>query len=99
MVFKNFFCNLVDGGPIVFKWTDFDFSINTLTIVINMKQKAFYVLEITLYWQVIHSEAFDVLLNSPIDTMGIWILEILPSGCGDINIKYYAKYGILLPNH
>lgn len=31
--------------------------------------------------------------------MRIWILQILPPGCGDINIKYYARYGILLQNH
>lgn len=64
-----------------------------------MKQKAVYVLpEVALYWQVIHSEVFDVLLKFSHWHMWIWILEILPLGCGDIHVKYYAKYGILLPN-
>lgn len=30
--------------------------------------------------------------------MRIWTW-ILPPGCGNINIKYYAKYGILIQNH
>jgi len=28
-VFKNHFCDLVDGGPLIFKLTDFDFSVST----------------------------------------------------------------------
>lgn len=30
--------------------------------------------------------------------MHLWILGVLPPGCGVINKKYYAKYGILLQN-